>query len=127
MEGLYSKYTVINNQTGLEVSDCFVLKPTKDEAARLALLYYAEICGNEDLRNDIKAWLDKRHNIYLEGFMTIYVVFLRENFCGIEEDIVMQVFLDKEQAEYNRDRREKTARENGFDDVYIVKPVIVWR
>lgn len=58
MEGLYSKYTVINNQTGLEVSDCFVLKPTKDEAAKLALLYYAEICGNEDLRNDIKAWLD---------------------------------------------------------------------
>ena len=58
MNGLYSKYTVINNQTGLEVYDCFVLKPMKDEAARLALLYYADICGNEDLENDIKAWLN---------------------------------------------------------------------
>jgi len=30
----------------------------KDEAARLALLYYAEICGDEALKNDIKAWLN---------------------------------------------------------------------
>ena len=58
MEGLYSKYTVTNNLTGLEVYDCFVLKPTKDEAARLALLYYAEICGDELLANDIKLWLN---------------------------------------------------------------------
>ena len=58
MEGLYPKYTVINNQTGLEVYDCFILKPTKDKAARLALLYYAEICGNEQLANDIKLWLN---------------------------------------------------------------------
>ena len=56
--GLYSKYTVINNWTGLEVYDCFVLKPMKDEAARLALLYYADICDNEALKNDIKAWLN---------------------------------------------------------------------
>lgn len=58
MEGLYPKYTVINNYTGLESYDCFILKPTKDEAARLALLYYAEICGNETLKNDIKIWLN---------------------------------------------------------------------
>ena len=58
MDGLYSKYTVINNQTGLEVYDCFVLKPLKDEAARLALLYYADICENEILKNDIKEWLN---------------------------------------------------------------------
>lgn len=56
--GLYPKYTVTNNRTGLEVYDCFVLKPMKDEAARKALLYYADICGNEVLKNDIKAWLN---------------------------------------------------------------------
>ena len=55
--GLYPKYTVTNNQTGLEVYDCFVLKPMSDESARLALLYYADICGNEALKTDIKAWL----------------------------------------------------------------------
>ena len=59
MSGLYPKYTVTNNHTGLEVYDCFVLKPAKDEAARLALLYYAEICGDEELKRDIKAWLIK--------------------------------------------------------------------
>ena len=58
MQGLYSKYTVINNCTGLEVYDCFVLKPMKDETARLALLYYADICDNESLANDIKSWLN---------------------------------------------------------------------
>ena len=57
MGGLYSKYTVINNQTRAEVYDCFVLKPMSDESARLALLYYADICDNEALKNDIKAWL----------------------------------------------------------------------
>lgn len=60
MSGLYSKYTVINNQTGSEVYDCFVLKPMSDEPARLALLYYADICGNENLKNDIKEWLGNK-------------------------------------------------------------------
>lgn len=58
MDGLYSKYTVINNHTESKVYDCFVLKPLKDEAARLALLYYANICDNETLKNDIKTWLN---------------------------------------------------------------------
>lgn len=57
-KGLYNKYTVINNVTNEEVKDCFVLKPTSDEAAKKALLYYAEICGNEQLANDIKSWLN---------------------------------------------------------------------
>ena len=57
MDGLYPKYTVINNQTGQEVYDCFILKPMSDEYARQALLYYADICDNESLKNDIKAWL----------------------------------------------------------------------
>lgn len=62
MDGLYSKYTVINNRTGLEVYDCFILRPMSDESARLALLYYADICGNENLKNDIKMWLTTDRN-----------------------------------------------------------------
>lgn len=62
MDGLYSKYTVTNNRTGLEVYDCFILKPMSDESARLALLYYADICGNENLKNDIKMWLTTDRN-----------------------------------------------------------------
>lgn len=67
--------------------------------------------------------------MYLEDFMTVYILVLRlnpENVNEVEKDVIMQVFSDKEQAEYSRDRREKEARENGFDDVYVVKPYRVW-
>ena len=66
----------------------------------------------------------------LEDFMTVYILVLRlnpENVNEVEKDVIMQVFSDKEQAEYSRYRREKEARENGFDDVYVVKPYRVWR
>lgn len=67
--------------------------------------------------------------MYLEDFMTVYILVLRlnpENVNEVDKDVIMQVFSDKEQAEYSRDRREKEARENGFDDVYVVKPYRVW-
>lgn len=66
----------------------------------------------------------------LEDFMTVYILVQRlnpENVDEVDKDIIMQVFADKEQAEFSRDRREKEARENGFDDVYAVKPWRVWR
>jgi hypothetical protein len=66
----------------------------------------------------------------LEDFMTVYILVIRlnpENVNEVEKDIIMQVFLNKEQAEYSRDIREKMARENGFDDVYAVKPYRVFR
>ena len=54
MQGLYNKYTVINNETGREVEDwCFVLKPSKDPAAKVALKAYANATENESLRNDL--------------------------------------------------------------------------
>jgi hypothetical protein len=66
----------------------------------------------------------------LEDFMTVYILVLRlnpENVDEVEKDIIMQVFADKEQAEFSRNRREKEARENGFDDVYVVKPYRVFK
>lgn len=55
--GLYDKYLVYKID-GTPVTDrCFVLKPDKDIAARMALLTYAEYTCDEQLRNDIHQWL----------------------------------------------------------------------
>lgn len=51
--GLYNKYTVINNDTGEEVTGCFVLKPYKDKAALEALKRYAEVTNLQALRRDL--------------------------------------------------------------------------
>lgn len=77
----------------------------------------------------VKSLILRGRSMYLEDFMTVYILVLRlnpENVNEVDKDVIMQVFSDKEQAEYSRDRREKEARENGFDDVYVVKPYRVW-
>lgn len=57
-EGLYNKYTVINNETGKQVEGaCFVLRPDRDNAAYGALLLYAELTTNTDLAVDLTGWL----------------------------------------------------------------------
>ncbi len=58
-DGLYGKYTVVKNSTGELVTDCFVLKPSKDETARKALLFYADNCKIPQLSDDIKEWLQE--------------------------------------------------------------------
>ena len=58
-DGLYGKYTVVKNSTGKLVTDCFVLKPSSDETARKALLFYADNCNIPQLSADIKEWLQK--------------------------------------------------------------------
>lgn len=63
MKGLYSKYTVIENETGEEVGGCFVLRPKKDKAARVALKAYAQATDNIQLSEDIIAWLALIENI----------------------------------------------------------------
>jgi len=56
--GLYSKYTVISNETGKEIEGpCFVLRPDKDHAAYGALMLYAELTENKELSMDITRWL----------------------------------------------------------------------
>ena len=60
----------------------------------------------------------------------VYILVQRlnsENKDEVDKDIIMQVFSNKEQAEFSRNRREKEARENGFNDVYVVKPYRVWQ
>ncbi|MDQ0091633.1 hypothetical protein J2T12_005073 [Paenibacillus anaericanus] len=56
-QGLYSKYKVFKSDTGEVVEECFVLRPQKDPAARIALLEYASATYNADLAQDISLWL----------------------------------------------------------------------
>ena len=57
-KGLYPKYKVINNRTGEEVKDaCFIMKPETDEAARVAILAYANATDNKKLADDLRKWI----------------------------------------------------------------------
>lgn len=53
--GLYEKYEV--RKDGEIVEDCFVLEPESDEAAQAALATYALETDDEDLFEDLDAWL----------------------------------------------------------------------
>ena len=57
--GLYAKY-IITKADGTPVNDrCFVLKPDKDPAAAKALQAYAAATDDEQLRNNLYAWVGK--------------------------------------------------------------------
>lgn len=63
-EGLYEKYVVYKRSAGPgagEVSGCFVLRPGKDEAARVALRVYAAQVQYENptLARELWAWMDR--------------------------------------------------------------------
>lgn len=59
VEGLGEKYEVYEAGTGRHkaVTECFVLRPDRDPAARKALLIYAHHTDNDALSNDIHAWV----------------------------------------------------------------------
>src|SRR5437868_3370884 len=59
LPGLFKKYTVRNNDTGADVADCFVLRPTRDTAARAAVAAYAQAvqATNAELAADLYTWL----------------------------------------------------------------------
>ena len=55
--GLKVKYVVVKTDTGELVENCFVLRPDKDPAARLALEAYAQATDNQVLASDITEWI----------------------------------------------------------------------
>lgn len=55
-QGLYGKYTVINNATGKRAEDCFVLRPFKDPVACKAVRFYADHTDNKQLAVDLYKW-----------------------------------------------------------------------
>lgn len=48
---------MIDRQTNQEVEDVFVLLPTQDSAARVALAAYAEATNNSKIARWVRAWL----------------------------------------------------------------------
>ncbi len=60
--GLYGKYTVYKNKDGSLVTDCFVLRPTKDPAEVAALRAYADSTDNVELAADIINWVGGEPN-----------------------------------------------------------------
>lgn len=59
MEGLYDKYTVIDNSTGQRVKEAtFTLIPSVDSVAVTALRTYAQHCDGV-LAVQLNEWLDK--------------------------------------------------------------------
>lgn len=56
-DGLRQKYRVYKAKDNTPVEDCFVLRPEKDPAARIALEAYAKATDNKALSEDILAAL----------------------------------------------------------------------
>jgi len=56
-EGLYDKYKVYKADTDEEVKDVFVLRLSKDKAAREAVLKYADCIDNEILAWELRDWV----------------------------------------------------------------------
>jgi hypothetical protein len=55
--GRSGTYTVTNTATGEQVTDCVVLRPEHDRAARAALYVYGTHCGDVALRDELHAWV----------------------------------------------------------------------
>jgi DNA-directed RNA polymerase subunit RPC12/RpoP len=53
--GLYEKYEVVKG--GESIEGTFVLRPETDEAARKAILAYADAIDNEELADDLRHWI----------------------------------------------------------------------
>jgi hypothetical protein len=56
-KGLKRKYIVLKSDSGEPVENCFVLRPDKDNAAKIALEAYAKTTGNKTLADDITRWI----------------------------------------------------------------------
>lgn len=56
-KGLKRKYIVFKSDTGETVENCFVLRPDKDSAARVALRAYANATENKTLAKDLINWV----------------------------------------------------------------------
>lgn len=57
--GLFNKYLVTHMADGSTLADCFVLRPTRDPAARAAIAAYAQHvwAENPELAADLHTWL----------------------------------------------------------------------
>lgn len=75
--GLYGKYEVHKN--GEPVTDCFVLRPDRDQAARIALLAYAAATDDLSLRSDLLEWVQAIQDALTPGETKGIVMRFRES------------------------------------------------
>lgn len=92
--GLYSKYDVVKD--GETVEDCFVLRPDRDPAARVALRAYANTTDDLRLASDLREWLDAIYNAIAESEMEAVKLVVYE---GIVADRTREVERTKRAAD----------------------------
>ena len=67
MPGLYAKYHVTKADGKPIEAPCFVLVPSKDRAAQVALAAYAWATDDHELRRDLMCWLDRLECLHSRG------------------------------------------------------------
>ena len=88
-QGLIHKYNVFKAENGEQVTDCFVLRPEKDDGARIAMLAFARATWNEELARDIRAWMESKTQNGLDDETR-----LRFYYCDSEDSYLLGSRLD---------------------------------
>lgn len=58
MKGLFGKYIVRKRSDNSIVTNCFVLRPDRDDAAIAAMLAYADATSDEQLAQELRKWAE---------------------------------------------------------------------
>lgn len=63
MKGLYGKYIVRKRSDNSIVTNCFVLRPDRDDAAIAAMLAYANTTDDELLAQELREWAEYEQGV----------------------------------------------------------------
>lgn len=63
MKGLYGKYIVRKSSDNSIVTNCFVLRPDRDDAAIAAMLAYANATDDELLAQELREWAEYEQGV----------------------------------------------------------------
>lgn len=63
MKGLYGKYIVRKRSDNSIVTNCFVLRPDRDDAAIAAMLAYANATDDESLAQELREWAEYEQRV----------------------------------------------------------------
>lgn len=63
MKGLYGKYIVRKRSDNSIVTNCFVLRPDRDDAAIAAMLAYANSTDDELLAQELREWAEYEQGV----------------------------------------------------------------
>lgn len=63
MKGLYGKYIVRKRSDNSIVTNCFVLRPDRDDAAIAAMLAYANATDDELLAQELREWAEYEQGV----------------------------------------------------------------